>query len=271
MDPFTGHSGYYSNMISNCTRKATPALLVLALLLVAAPTAAQTIRGRVVDRTTGTPIPGASMLLLDETGAVRKMAITDATGGYNIEAPQPGGYTFRVDATGYNTHDEPQFAVLAGRILELEIRLWGLTELEAVTVVAESLPFAPGPLEGFYERMEDGRGNFITRRQIEEMGVNRFTDILRMTPTVDIIARGGLNYTVRIKGTGRLGRDCPPLLYVDNVRWGSIDLDGEGPDRELLPTDLEGIEIYRPSAVPIAFQGFDTSCGVVVVWTKRAP
>jgi hypothetical protein len=211
------------------------------------------------------------MLLLDESGQVRKMAVTDATGSYNVAAPGPGNYTFRVDAPGYNTHNEPRFAVLAGRILELEIRLWGLTELEPVSVVAESVPFAPGPLEGFYERMERGNGSFITRRQIDEMGVNRFTDILRTTPSVDIIPRGGTQYTIRIKGTGRMGRDCPPLLYVDDMRWGTVDLDGEGPDRELLPVDVEAIEIYRPSAVPIEFQGFDTSCGVVVVWTRRAP
>ena len=65
--------------------------------------------------------------------------------------------------------------------------------------------------------------------------------------------------------------DCAPLLWVDNVRWGSVDLDGEGPDRELFPIDIEGIEVYRPSAVPMEFSGFDSACGAVVVWTKRAP
>jgi hypothetical protein len=229
------------------------------------------VRGKVVDRTTGVPIVGASMLLLDGAGQVRKMAITDATGSYSIEAPEPGAYSFRVDAAGYRTHNEPQFAVLAGRILELEIRLWGLTELEPVTVTAESLPFSPGPLGGFYERMELGRGQFVTKRQIEAMGVNRFTDILRTTPSVDVVPTGGTNYTIRIKGTERAGRDCPPTLWVDNVRWGTVDLDGQGPDRELFPIDVEGIEVYRPSAVPIDFTGFDSECGVVVVWTKRAP
>jgi len=211
------------------------------------------------------------MLLLDQAGQTRKMAITDVTGTYSIEAPEPGGYTFRVDASGYNTHNEPQFRVLAGRILELEIRLWGLTELQPVTVVAESVPFAPGPLEGFYERMELGRGQYITRQDIENLGVHRFTDILRMTPSVDIVARGGNNNTIRIKGTTRAGRDCPPLLWVDDIRWGTVDLDGEGPDGELFPSDVEAIEVYRPSAVPIEFSGFDSSCGVVVVWTRRAP
>lgn len=232
---------------------------------------AQEIRGKVVNRTTGVPVIGASMLLLNETGQVQKMAITDATGGYSIIAPSPGHYRFRVDAPGYSRHDEPQFNVLAGRILELEIRMWDLTELEPVVVTAESTTFAPGPLEGFYERMDRGRGQYVTRQQIEMMGVNRFTDILRMTPSVDIVSRGGTQYTIRIKGTNRAGRDCAPLLWVDNARWGTVDLDGEGPDRELFPIDIEGIEVYRPSAVPIEFSGFDSSCGAVVVWTRRAP
>jgi len=256
-------------LIFRCASAASIALLVVASI--ASSASAQTVRGRVIDRTTGNPIPAASMLLLDEAGMVQRMAITDPTGSYSIEVPEPGNYSFRVDAPGYATHNEPQFAVLAGRILELEVRVWGLTELDPVTVTAESTTFAPGPLEGFYERMENGRGSFVTKQQIEEMGVNRFTDLLRMTPTVDIVSRGGTNYTVRIKGTGRLGRDCPPMLWVDNVRWGSIDLDGEGPDRELFPFDIEGIEVYRPSGVPIEFSSFNTACGVVVVWTKRAP
>ena len=232
---------------------------------------AQEIRGTVVNRTTGIVVPGASMLLLDENGQIQKMAITDASGGYSIIAPSPGRYTFRIEAPGYSRHDEPQFTVMAGRILELDIRLWDLTELEPVVVTADSARFAPGPLQGFYERMERGRGQYVTRKQIEMMGVNRFTDILRMTPSVDIVSRGGTQYTIRIKGTNRAGRDCAPLLWVDDVRWGTVDLDGEGPDRELFPSDVEAVEVYRPSAVPIEFSGFDSSCGVVVVWTRRAP
>ena len=257
-------------------RKVTPIRTILLFTatvscLLMGPTVAQEIRGTVVNRTTGIAVPGASMLLLNETGQVQKMAITDAEGGYSIIAPAPGRYSFRVDAPGYGRHDEPQFTVLAGRTLELEIRVWDLTELEPVEVVAESTTFAPGPLEGFYERRDRARGQYVTRQQIEMMGVNRFTDILRMTPTVDIVSRGGTQYTIRIKGTTRAGRDCAPLLWVDNVRWGTVDLDGEGPDREILPIDVEAVEVYRPSAVPIEFSGFDSSCGAVVVWTRRAP
>lgn len=223
-------------------------------------------------RTTGAAVPGASILLLSEAGQVQKMAISGADGAYSIIAPGPGNYTFRVDAPGYGRHNEPQFAVLAGRILELEIRLWDLTEMEPVVVTAESTRVAPGPLQGFYERRERGSGGqFVTREQIEMRGATRFTDILRMTPGVDVVPLGGSQNTVRIKGTDSARGNCAPVLWVDDMRWGPIDLGGDGPDRFLLPSDIEGVEVYRPSAVPIDFSSFDSMCGAVVVWTKRAP
>jgi len=243
----------------------------LVSCLVATPAFSQTVRGKVVNRSTGVGVVGASMLLVNEAGQVQKMAITDVNGEYSIVAPEPGTYTFRVDAPGYNRHDEPPFAVLPGRILELEIRLWDLTELEPVVVTAESTRFAPGPLEGFHERMEQGRGYFVTREQIEMRGAHRFTDILRGAPGINVIPLAGSSYyTIRIKGVLRATRDCPPVLYVDNVKWGAIDI-GDGPDRELFPHEIEAIEVYRPSAVPIDFSTIDADCGAVVVWTKRAP
>jgi len=246
-------------------------LLALVCLVVAAPATAQIVTGLVVDRSTREPIVGASVILLEPDGRVRKMAITDDTGTYSITAPSPGRYTLRVDAPGYNTHNEQQFAVLAGRRLEIDMSLISYVELPAVTVTADSVPFAPGPLEGFYERKEMGRGVFITRDEIETMGVPRFTDLLRMRPSVEVVATGGSQYTIRIKGTMRIGGDCPPQLWVDNVRWGTVDLDGYGPDRSIFPSEIEAIEVYRPSAVPIDFAAFDLSCGAVVVWTRRAP
>ena len=223
-----------------------------------------------VDRTTGDGISNASVLLLNEAGVIQKMTVSDPAAAYSVVAPAPGTYTFRVDAPGYNTHNEPPFSVLAGRILELEIRVWSLTELAPVVVTAEAQPFAPGPLEGFYERKRLGRGEFVTREEIEQRGAVRFTDILRAVRSISVVPlAGGSGYTVRLKGT-TLARDCPPMLWVDNVRWGAADADG-GPDRALFPSDVEGVEVYRPSAVPLEFASGDTSCGAVVVWTRRSP
>ncbi len=231
----------------------------------------QAVRGRVTDHQTGRPIPDATVLLINEAGIVQKMTLTDSEGSYQLDVPQPGRYSLRVDAAGFNTTNVDPFLARAGRTMNLDVDIWSLTELEPVVVTAEEQPFAPGPLEGFYERMERGRGQFITQTEIEQKGAARFTDIFRLVPGVSVVPQGRYqHYTVRIKGVARMGGDCPPVLWVDDSRWGSIDA-GDGPDRELFPSEIRGVEIYTPSTVPAEFATGDSMCGVIVVWTKRAP
>lgn len=231
----------------------------------------QAVRGTVKDHQTGRGVPDATIMLLNEAGIVRNMALTDSAGSYRLDVPAPGRYSLRVDAAGFNTANVDPFLARAGRILDLDIDIWSLTELEPVVVTAEERPFAPGPLEGFYERMERGRGQFITRTEIEQKGATRFTEIFRLVPGVTVVPRGGSqHYTVRFKGIARMGGDCPPVLWVDDARWGSIDY-GDGADRVLFPSEIQGIEIYTPSTVPAAYATGDSMCGVIVVWTKRAP
>jgi len=236
-----------------------------------APLHGQAVRGTVKDHQTGRGVPDATIMLLNETGIVRNMALTDSAGSYRLDVPSPGRYSLRVDAAGFNTANVDPFLARAGRTLDLDIDIWSLTELEPVVVTAQERPFAPGPLEGFYERLERGRGQFITREEIEQKGATRFTEIFRLEPGVTVVPLGrSQHYTVRFKGIARMGGDCPPVLWVDDARWGSIDY-GDGPDRQLFPSEIQGIEIYTPSTVPAAYATGDSMCGVIVVWTKRAP
>jgi hypothetical protein len=230
---------------------------------------AQTITGTVVSQTTDQPIPFASVALVTDEGTVTKMTITDSEGAYSLTPREPGIYSLRVDAAGFNTLNGIQFRARQGQTLKFDLRIWELTEMAPVVVEAEREPFAPGPLKGFYERQKVGRGQFITREDMEKQGSARFTDVLRMTPGVSIVPLRA-SYTVRFKNVARISTDCPPVLWVDNVNWGSIDLDG-GPDRALFPSDLEGIEVYTPTQVPPEFATSDAICGVVVVWTRRGP
>jgi hypothetical protein len=199
-----------------------------------------------------------------------KVSITDSEGAYSLIPNEPGIYSLRVDAAGFNTLNGIQFRARPGQSLEFDLRIWKLTEMAPVIVEAERGPFAPGPLQGFYERQELGRGQFITREQLENQGSIRFTDVLRLTPGVRIVALHSSQYTVRFRNTARISGSCPPVLWVDNVKWGSIDIDG-GPDRALRPTELEGIELYSSTQVPAEFATIDAVCGVVVVWTRRGP
>ena len=243
---------------------------VLALSCVAHASAqAQAVRGKVVNQKDDRPVASAAVALVTQAGTVRRMTITDSEGDYSLSVPGAGIYSLRVDAAGFNTLNGIQFRVRQGQNLSFDLRLWELTELAPVVVEAEREPFAPGPLEGFYERQRVGRGHFLTREDLEKQGSSRFTDVLRLVPGVEIVPLRS-SYTVRMKNVARITGDCPPVLWVDNVRWGSVDLDG-GPDRELFPSDIEGIEIYTPSQVPPEFTSTDALCGVLVVWTKRGP
>lgn len=256
-----------SNGLAPWTLAPLTALLVSCLF--ATPAQSQAISGKVVNQKNDQPVSLASVALINQAGTVKKLAITDSEGDYSLTAPEPGIYALRVDAAGFNTLNGIQFRVRQGQNVSFDLRLWELTELAPVVVEAEREPFAPGPLAGFYERQKVGRGHFITREDIENQGSARFTDVLRLAPGVEIVALRS-SYTVRMKNVARITGDCPPVLWVDNVKWGSIDLDG-GPDRELFPSDLEGIEVYTPSQVPPEFSTTDSLCGVVAVWTRRGP
>ncbi len=232
---------------------------------------AQVIEGTVTDHQTGVAVASATVMLLSDAGIVRDMGLTGPDGSYSLDAPGAGRYSLRVDAAGYNTLNRDAFLVAAGRTIEMNVAIWSLTELEPVVVTGERETFAPGPLEGFYERLKVGRGRFLTREDIEQKGATRFTDVLRLEPGVVIVPLSGSSgYTVRMKGVARIGGDCPPELWVDNARWGSMDI-GDGPDRHLFPYDIEAIEFYTPSNVPADFASGNSMCGTVVVWTRRGP
>ena len=143
-------------------------LITLMPLAMSNVVSAQNVRGRVIDETTESAIIGASVLLLSDDGEVRMGTISADSGSYTVRAPGPGIYKFRVDAPGYNTYNSPAFRVWEAQTVEMDLRLWSVAVLPAVTVTAEET-LAPGPLEGFYARRENGRGLFLTREEIESL------------------------------------------------------------------------------------------------------
>ncbi len=276
-------------------RAALTLLAVVALVSfpAAPPVHAQTIKGFVRDDATGQPIADASIVLIDSKGKIRLGRLSEPNGYYELPLPEPGKYSLRVGAAGYEARDLPPVECKAGQILEIDIPIW--------------TPGAPGGLRGFNERQEKGEGVFITRQDLDEYGASRFTDVMRNISAVDVIplpdksidrsvnpGAAGRYATVRITGgnfrtdrlaglqqradnverTGDPDTDCPPVLWLDGKWWGSIDeVNAAGPDGLLLPNDIQAIEIYNhPSVLPERFDsGNDSLCGVIVVWTRKAP
>lgn len=97
-------------------------LCALAGALAATPDAtAQTLRGTVLDRHSGLPVLVASALLLNEHGIVRRAAITDSVGVFQLDLPQAGFYGLRVDMPGYEPLIVPPFDVGPDEVVEFVV------------------------------------------------------------------------------------------------------------------------------------------------------
>ena len=255
-------------------------LLVVSLLLVTSALAqelqSQTIRGIVQDDSTSLPIAGAEVILRDSLGQTLWVEVTDR-GGRFVMAPNPGTYSFEVLRMGYQPVYTEQFAIAAGAdAVNLTVTLPNAPViLDPATVEGERQPFAPGPLEGFYERKRRGWGIQLDREEIEAKAPVQFTDILRNLPGVRVVGLGGNRYEVRMAGAtpkfrrGSLATPdpCDPTYYVDGIIYKP---DPDYGINEIMVFDVGAVEVYRrASETPAEFLNSDSRCGVVVIWTRR--
>jgi len=223
---------------------------------------AQTISGRVLDDSTSRPIAGAEVVLRDSLENTVTLEVTDFEGRFTIRVA-PGRYAFEVLRVGYQPIYTDQFEVAAGSgEIDLTITLPNAPVLlEAVVVEGEEQSFAPGPLQGFYERKRLGYGVQLDRAAIDAKAPVHFTDILRNIAGVRLIPAGGDEYEVHT----RVG--CPVSFYLDGIRYTPAEY---GINTELGVSSIEAIEVYRrASETPAEFLTGDSRCGVVVIWSKR--
>jgi hypothetical protein len=257
-----------------------------ALLAWAAPAHAQGVfTGVVVDHASEAPIEGASVTLLSQQGRRMRTVVTGFDGRFAF-VPRPGYYRFRVERVGYVEVMTAHVRVVRDSV-DLEIRMRDdAVMLAPVTVVARSGRVSP-VLAGFYQRMENGFGRYITREQIETRQPGNITDMLRMLPGVRMTPRasGVGSDVVMNRASPRMG-GCPVQIFLDGIRInrsGQAMMERDSLDEEVVPlneaialddladpSELEGIEVYYGLAgVPAEFMGPDARCGTVAVWTRE--
>ncbi|HEX6745731.1 MAG TPA: carboxypeptidase regulatory-like domain-containing protein [Longimicrobium sp.] len=93
----------------------------LLLLAMAAPAAAQTVRGELVDPRTRAGVGGAHVLLVDESGRTVGSALTAASGAFTLRAPGAGRYSLRAERIGYATTRSPALELQAGQTLQYRL------------------------------------------------------------------------------------------------------------------------------------------------------
>lgn len=81
--------------------------LLLLLMFLPLPTAAQSLRGTVLDRETGAPVPNARLVLLSDAGTPVSRTLSDSAGHFSIPVALKGFYSLEV-STG--AHDNLDYA-----------------------------------------------------------------------------------------------------------------------------------------------------------------
>ncbi|UCC73868.1 MAG: carboxypeptidase-like regulatory domain-containing protein [Gemmatimonadota bacterium] len=226
--------------------------------------------GTVVADESGEPIEAVSVRLL---AAVTQLGgLTDGRGVFAFPRVAPGVYELLVEHLGYEVRSD-SIEVVSGEVHAFEVRLkMQPIELEPLIVTVRRWYVSP-LLWGFYDRVDTGFGNYVTREDVEQRKPARVAHIIGELPGVAIVPVGVARYQIvmsRYRYFGPDGRPgpCWPVVYVDGMRIGISD---ESIDDFVDPNDVEGIEVYKGAAtVPGEFGGADATCGVIAVWTRRA-
>lgn len=236
-----------------------------------APLAAQTIQGTVRDRESRSVIDGLN-LTLTNTGTRKQVAAeSDSLGRFSFASLKPGAFTLAIERDGRSyTHE---LTLVVTERVELDIGVPADASELQISASSSRVPKLAG--NGFYERYEKGRGQFITREQIEQRNARSLADVFSNLRGVRMVwgTRGGDAILRAGGGAGALSseRACHPTLYLDGVlirRGGNEEPDiiieqVERPER------VEAIEVYTGAAqLPAAFGGTDNVCGAILIWTR---
>lgn len=219
--------------------------------------------GSVVNRATQGPISGARITHAGDG----RVVTSDSFGFYRFHDLAAGIVRFNVRAPGYPPTTF-SVALTNGERMERDIELDSILD-PAATAQAQELPAveveATAPLGrrymDFERRRSQGRGQYLTRAEIEAMGASTLQDAVRAMRGVNLDC-SGTRCSIRM---ARAPMRCPPEYIVD-----------ERVDNMFGPTvpvrDIEALEVYTgPAEVPGEFAGRNAGCGVVVIWTRSGP
>ncbi len=285
------------------------ALAALALTaLLSAPATAQQIVGRVLDGATQEPIEDAVLTLIHPDGpALGDPVRSDGSGAFTLPVPGPGSYYVKVERQDYAGFVDGVFA-FDSEDARLEVTVYLLrqpVEVEGVDVTVNQARVRRSlRTNGFYDRLEQGFGDFITPEDIEARGiVSDVSDLFRSIPGVStysslVVMRNQSASTglvvVNDRGEYESIGFCEPQIWIDGIRLTMASKEMEplptelrlrlppnprkleeqdlnmGLDSVIDPNDIAAVEVYRTvSGTPLEWSGLESTCGTIVIWTKR--
>lgn len=210
------------------------------------------VRGRVVDKGTGQPVVGATVVLIGTSFA----ALTEADGSYVIDGVPPGSYQVQVASYQDASVD---VALAPGQTTEIELTVAAVDFAGEVVVVTgtrspEKLFDAPLTVES------------ISEEDMDRSGGTSYLSALADVKGIDF-ANTGINEQ-RISARGFTTQFNSRMLSMVDGRMAQIPGNGL-PQGNLLPTsqlDMKAIEVVVGPAS--ALYGANAHTGVINVITK---
>ncbi|PWN07975.1 SusC/RagA family TonB-linked outer membrane protein [Rhodohalobacter mucosus] len=243
-------------------KKLLSALGALAVVLAFSQVAqAQyTVEGTVYDQSTNTPLPGATVLLVDTNFGTA----TDVDGYFEFEDVPSGTYTLRVSYVGY---------VQLNRTLNVD----GDLNLN-LTLSMDQQSLSEVVVTGYGSIVREqmtGNISSISAREIEEVPVNSFESAIQGQAPGVFIQKGngklGQAINIRVRGTSSVSASSQPLYVIDGIPVTSESQSttaDTNPLSDLNVDDIASIEILKDAAAA-AIYGSRAANGVVLVTTKR--
>jgi hypothetical protein len=226
------------------------------------PVHAQRIAGVVVEDGTESVVPAARVMIADTAGRRRVSVETDSAGTFELPVAA-GAYVLQVERTGFRPYASPSIDVPRDMLVRVTIRLGvAAIPLEPISVTVH----AGGRLTEFERNLTDPSrvGRFFTQDELDARPAARTTDFLVQVPSVEVRPR------VQMRGSsiGNLGSTlCTPALFLNGARFyeaGDLLIDDV-----LIPTQLEGIEVYSRRMFAPAQYTTSGDCGVILFWTRH--
>lgn len=202
----------------------------MLLLALVSPCLAQTVRGRVLQLPTETPVPGALVVLLDGQGRDVARAATSATGGYTLTAALAGRYRVAVRQIGWQAWTSSPFELAAGETRPLVLRVE--TEAYALpTITVEARRPRCGIRLGddaVVSRLLEAAQTALSLAQAtaddSAIGFSSEWYLARYSPSLELVDSNSV-------GVGRLARWPIQGALPDTLeRWGFVRTDGPGQD-----------------------------------------
>ncbi|WP_118827110.1 SusC/RagA family TonB-linked outer membrane protein [Salinibacter ruber] len=236
----------------------------LALLLLPGLAWAQqgTVTGTVTEAETGSPLPGATVQIVDEGSG----AASDAEGQYRIAGVPAGEQTLRVSFVGYQAQ-ERTVNVPEGGTVRVNFQLQtGEAQLEEVTVSA----YRPET-----DRVATGADATVSGESIETADLTSAEGALQGRASgVRVTSLGGQpgsGFSIQVRGALSVNAGSDPLYIVDGVqinKENNLDLADGNPLSTINPGNIESIQVLKDAAAASIY-GAQAANGVVVIETKE--